>query len=83
MNNRILNYMESNKLFPDSQHGFRQKRSTFTAVSKMHEQWIKNKESKRHQSVSFLDLSAAFDTLSKDIICQKMKVLGFFRKELV
>ena len=43
----------------------------------MHEQWILNKENKQQQAVSFLDLSAAFDTLSKDIICQKMKIMGF------
>ena len=43
----------------------------------MHEEWISNKEDKMQQAVSFLDLSAAFDTISKDIICQKLKVLGF------
>ena len=61
------------QLFPRSQHGFRAKRSTFTAVSSMHEQRIKNKERNFHQAVAFLDLSAAFDTLSKDIVCQKRK----------
>ena len=43
----------------------------------MHEEWIKNKEKKQQQAVSFLDLSAAFDTLSKDIICKKLQVYGF------
>ena len=43
----------------------------------MHEEWISNKEDKMQQAVSFLDLSAAFDTISKDIISQKLKVLGF------
>ena len=44
VNQRILNYFEENQLFPKSQHGFRKARSTFTAVSQMHEQWIANKE---------------------------------------
>ena len=48
---------------------------TFTAVSQMHELWIKSKEKKLQQAVSFLDLSAAFDTISKNIICQKLKVV--------
>ena len=77
MNKEVLSYFESNNLFPNSQHGFRAKRSTFTAVSKMHEEWIKNKESKLQQAVAFLDLSAAFDTLSKDIVCQKLNTYGF------
>ena len=71
VNKQILNYFEVNRLFPHSQHGFRAKRSTFTAVSTMHDQWIRSKEEKQHQAVSFLDLSAAFDTLDKEIFCQK------------
>ena len=43
----------------------------------MHEQWIKGREEKTNQAVSFLDLSAAFDTLSKDIFCQKLRAFGF------
>ena len=77
VNKRVLNFFEKNNLFPQSQHGFRQKRSTFSAVSVMHEKWLKNKERKSHQAVAFLDLSAAFDTLSKDIVCQKLKCFGF------
>ena len=57
VNKKVLNYFEVNKLLPNSQHGFRGKRSTFTAVSTMHEQWIKNKEMKYQQAVAFLDLS--------------------------
>ena len=72
VNKKVLNYFEDNQLLPKSQHGFRPQRSTMTAVSTMHEEWIKNKEKKCHQAVAFLDLSAAFDTLSKDIVCQKL-----------
>ena len=43
----------------------------------MHEKWLQTKEKKSHQAVAFLDLSAAFDTLSKDIVCKKLKCYGF------
>ena len=39
VNKQVLN---SNNLLPESQHGFRGKRSTFSAVATMHELWIKN-----------------------------------------
>ena len=82
VNKQVLNFFETNKLFPDSQHGFRGKRSTFSAVANMHEKWLKNHEMKRHQSLTFLDLSAAFDTLSKDIFCAKLKQYGFDEKSI-
>ena len=56
VNKQVLNYFEDHQLFPKSQHGFRRKRSTFSAISTMHEEWIKNKEKKYHQAVAFLDL---------------------------
>ena len=77
VNKKVLDYFERNHLFPDSQHGFRSSRSTFSAVASMHEEWIKNREGKKHQAMAFLDLSAAFDTLSKDIFCKKLEVYGF------
>ena len=44
----------------------------------MHEKWIDDKENeKTHQAVSFLDLSSAFDTSSKDVIAEKLRALGF------
>ena len=67
-NQKLLHHFESNNLFPTSQHGFRKHRSTFTAVSQMHELWIKNKEKKMQQAVSFLDLSAFWILLNNLVI---------------
>ena len=61
-----------------SQHGFHSGRSTFSAISTTHEKCIDDKENeKTHQAVSFLDLSSAFDTSSKDVIAEKLRALGF------
>ena len=81
-NRQFLDYFESNNLFPSSQHGFRSKRSTFSAIASMHELWVKNQDKREHQAATFLDLSAAFDTLSKDIFCKKMKIYGFDKKSV-
>ena len=39
--------METNKLLPDSQHGFREKRSTMMALSEIQHDWIKNNEEEK------------------------------------
>ena len=60
---QITRHMESNNLLPDSQHGFRSKRSTMTALSKIQRDWTENTEDRKTTGVLFWDLSAAFDTL--------------------
>ena len=49
----------------------------------MHETWLRKLERNKHQSITFLDLSAAFDTLSKDIFCEKLRTYGFDEKSVV
>ena len=83
VNQQILRFFELNQLLPQSQHGFRAKRSTFSAVAAMHETWLNNKVKTGHsQAVTFFDLSAAFDTLSCDIFCSKLKLYGFSDKSI-
>ena len=83
INQQVLRYFEENHLLPKSQHGFRHMRSTFSAVAAMHETWLENKVKKGHsQAVTFFDLSAAFDTLSSDIFCSKIKLYGLNEKSI-
>ena len=71
VNKRVLNFFESSNLFSYSQHGFRQKKSTFPVVATMHGNWIENKENKKDQAIAFLNLSTTFDTLSQGIFSKK------------
>ena len=68
--------MESNNLLPNSQHGFRDKRSTMTALSEIQQDWIENTENKEITGVLFWDLSAAFDTFNSELMIQKLKLYG-------
>lgn len=73
---QITKHLETNSLLPDSQHGFREKRSTMTALSEIQRDWTENTENKMITGVLFWDLSAAFDTLNIDLLTQKLKLYG-------
>ena len=82
INQQILQFFENQGLFPKSQHGFRSKRSTFSAIANMHEEWLRQFREGNNSLVAFFDLSAAFDTLSKEIFCKKLKIYGFDEKSV-
>ena len=73
---QIRKYFEDEKLLPDNQHGFREKRSTTTALIAATEQWLKGKGRKKHQGCLLYDLSAAFDLVDSQILADKMKMMG-------
>jgi hypothetical protein len=69
--------MEYTNFFTDSQFGFRQNRNTTWAISKLMEQLYRNFDSSLTTQGVFLDFSKAFDTISHDIIINKLKYYGF------
>ena len=69
--------MEDNELLPASQHGFREMRSTMTALTEVQKQWAENTENKEKTGILMWDLSAAFDCLDINILCEKLKQYGF------
>ncbi len=70
-------YMEKNNLFPENQHGFRQNRSTMTALVAMQQQWVEKTEEKEKTGILLWDLTAAYDTIDADLLEQKLEVYGF------
>ena len=74
---QITRFMEIHNLLPENQHGFRSKRSTMTALEAMQYEWAQNSENKLKTGILFWDLSAAYDTLSPDLFCDKIKIYGF------
>ena len=74
--NQVYDYFSNNKLFHSSMMGFRKNRSTLTALLQMYDKWVSSAECGKVNGVLLLDLSAAFDLVSKDIFLKKLKVYG-------
>jgi hypothetical protein len=61
---------------PDSQHGFRPARSTTTALAVNHASWLEARKAVGVVGIMAFDLSAAFDTVSKQQLLPKLEGLG-------
>ena len=73
---QLTRYTEVHGILPNSQHGFRQGRSTMTALTAMQKEWITNAEEGLMTGVLVWDLSSAFDTLDIDLFLKKLSLYG-------
>ena len=71
---QFLDYLDENSLLPPAQHGFRQSHSTstVTALVKTTQKWTTQKGS----AIASFDYSAAFDTIGKDTVQQRLGDIG-------
>ena len=70
--NQFYKYLMDNNLLQSSQHGFRKKRSTQTALIKVVDEWLSNIDNGQVTAVLFLDLAKAFDTVKHSILVRKL-----------
>ena len=73
---QLYKYLTDNNLLHPSQHGFRKKRSTQTALIKVVDNWLTNIDKGQVTAVVFLDLAKAFDTVKHNILVRKLETLG-------
>ena len=73
---QLMDYLESNKLLTNAQHGFRPNLSTETALLKITNTIYENTENKKISLLILLDLSKAFDSVSHPILLNKMSLLN-------
>ena len=58
---QMYEYFTSNKIFHPNMHGYRQNRSTKTALIQMYDRWVRAAAAGQVSGVILIDLSAAFD----------------------
>ena len=74
---QIYHYFSKNKIFHPALHGYRGGRSTTTALLTMYDKWVKASSKGQLSGVVLVDLSAAFDLVSPDILVKKLRIYGF------
>ena len=78
--NRIVKYLEDNKLFNNSQHGFRRQRSCLSQLLSHFEKVLSKLEADENVDVIYLDFAKAFDKVDHNILLQKLRSLGIHGK---
>ncbi len=70
---QLVNYLEENNLLSKTQHGFRPKLSTATALTVVTDEIYKNMGSKKVSLLTLCDLSKAFDSLNHSTLLEKLE----------
>ena len=74
---RMMNYINKNKILSASRFGFRTNCSTDLAVTSIYDKLLQNMDDKKVTCSIFLDLQKAFDSVDHTIILKKLNHYGF------
>jgi len=73
---RMVGFLEDNKVFSDNQHGFAKGRSCLTNLLETFENWTAALDEGFGIDVIYLDYRKAFDTVPHTRLLHKLQALG-------
>ena len=76
MYNRIISFLYDNKIFSETQNGFRKGKSIDTAVQSFIERIQESLHKRVHTIGIFLGLTKAYDVLNHKLLLEKLSYYG-------
>lgn len=76
LNLQTKKYLSKNNIIPNFQHGFQDKKSTYTLLKDFSELINKALDEQKYIIIIFLDLSSAFSAIEHEILLKKFKEIG-------
>ena len=73
---QLYDYFTRNQIFHPNLRGYRQNRSTQTALLTMYDRWVKAAAAGQVSGAVLLDLSAAFDLVDPELLISKLRIYG-------
>ena len=77
LNSRLERFVEDNQILPDTQNGFRKKRSTIDSIFILNHCVQSALKNGNHLYTCFVDFKAAFDTVNRCKLFRRMRNLNF------
>ena len=74
---QLIKHVSKQNILHESQHGFRPKRSTISALTYLTSKWLSLLQAGKNVGILVYDLSAAFDCLDAEILDQKLEFYNF------
>ena len=76
---QTISYLDNFNILPKNQSGFRKQHSTTTVLVNVVDDIMRSIDKKEVTALVLLDFSKAFDTVNHQLLCAKLKYVGFDR----
>ena len=73
---QLVEYLEKNNILSTNQHAYRKMHGTVTCLSEVVDCLYELMDQKKHAAIISLDLSKAFDSISHDLLLNKLSKMG-------